>query len=109
MKLPNVWELAKKILEAENIIGEDDVQMMEEHTMRTPQKGKTRKQRKIREEGPQEKARKSPQGYTPLQCTRQNNPPFLTGFMDRNKYKCLGCNKWVCKNDYPTQEIYFLH
>ena len=39
--------------------------------------------------------------YTPRRSTRGNNPPFVTLFLDRTRYKCIGCNKWINKKDNP--------
>ena len=43
----------------------------------------------------------NPESYTPRRSTRGNNPPFVTMFLDRSRYKCIGCNKWINKKDYP--------
>ena len=43
----------------------------------------------------------NPESYTPRRSTRGNNPPFVVMFLDRSRYKCIGCNKWINKKDYP--------
>ena len=43
----------------------------------------------------------NPESYTPRRSTRGNNPPFVAMFLDRSRYKCIGCNKWINKKDYP--------
>ena len=43
----------------------------------------------------------NPESYTPRRSTRGNNPPFVSMFLDRSRYKCIGCNKWISKKDYP--------
>ena len=42
----------------------------------------------------------SPQGYTPLRSTHQNNPPFVMLYK-RKCYKCLECDTWGAKKDNP--------
>ena len=41
------------------------------------------------------------ESYTPRRSTRGNNLPFVAMFLDRSRYKCIGCNKWINKKDYP--------
>ena len=43
----------------------------------------------------------NPESYTPRRSTRGNNPPFVTMFLERSRYKCIGCNSWINKKDYP--------
>ena len=59
----------------------------------------TREQTKIQTD-PMKGPTSSPQGYTPRRSTHQNNPPFVA-FYERNRYKCIGCSKWVYKRDNP--------
>ena len=47
------------------------------------------------------KTQGGPEGYTPRRSTKQNNPPFVTLFFEKNRYKCLGCNSWINKKDFP--------
>ena len=41
------------------------------------------------------------ESYVPRRSTRGNNPPFVAMFLDRSRYKCIGCNKWINKKDHP--------
>ena len=41
------------------------------------------------------------ESYDPRRSTRGNNPPFVAMFLDRSRYKCIGCNKWINKKDHP--------
>ena len=108
-KLPNVRELAKKILLAESVMQENGEKNESttassrppvQPAVTPPQKPvNTRARRNFRQENVQPD--EGPQGYTPRRSTRQNNPPFVTTFKKRSKYLCLGCNKWIWKKNYP--------
>ena len=41
------------------------------------------------------------ESYAPRRSTRGSNPPFVAMFLDRSSYKCIGCNKWINKKDFP--------
>ena len=108
-KLPNVRELAQKILLAESVMQENGEKNESttassrppvQPAVTPPQKPvNTRARRNFRQENVQPD--EGPQGYTPRRSTRQNNPPFVTTFKKRSKYLCLGCNKWIWKKNYP--------
>ena len=41
------------------------------------------------------------QGYEVRRSTRGYNPPFVTFFGDKSKYKCISCGKYIFKKDFP--------
>ena len=129
-KLPSVPDLAKRILQAEEIlsqptpntraqanartssaateeeeVSQNDQQVEEtsnsdqneESTPPAPQQQSTPRAQQQQ----QQQRREELESYTPRVLTRGNNPPFVTLFNDRSRYKCLGCNKWINKKDLP--------
>ena len=67
----------------------EDVSQSEVQSHPQPQRGSNRR------------LEPNPESYTPRRSTRGNNPPFVSMFLDRSRYKCIGCNKWISKKDYP--------
>ena len=126
-KLPSAADLARRILEAEQVMAQTSSASELDISTAT-----TRSQSNIRssqseaqiEDETQSQAESSepnienvsqsevqrrsnrrlepnPESYTPRRSTRGNNPPFVSMFLDRSRYKCIGCNKWISKKDYP--------
>ena len=113
-KLPSATEIARRILEAEKFVIEDPSQDPSESSaqgsiseINTPPvtPATTRNVNSMRTENivQQNVLQNQPpemQGYA-VRSTRGYNPPFVTFFGDRSKYKCIGCDKYILKKDYP--------
>ena len=104
-KLPNVRELAQRILQAESVMkqsqSENEAAPDVDAPTPPPKPVNTRARETFRKQQQTVVQQQSPQGYTPRRSTRQNNPPFVTLFNERAKYKCLGCNGWIWKKNFP--------
>ena len=126
-KLPSAADLARRILEAEQVMAQtssaSELDISTETTRSQSNIRSSQSEAQIKDETqsqaessePQienvlqsEVQRRSnrrlepnPESYTPRRSTRGNNPPFVSMFLDRSRYKCIGCNKWISKKDYP--------
>ena len=103
-KLPDVTELAQRIVVADAVISQGTTEAQPPVTEIQPvnvessQPITTRASTSLRRTAPE--TQEGPEGYTPRRSTRQNNPPFVTLFFEKNRYKCLGCNSWINKKDF---------
>ena len=114
-KLPSATEIARRILEAEKFVIEHPSQDPSESSaqgsiseINTPpvtpattinvnsMRTENIVQQNVLQNQPPEM-----QGYAVRRSTRGYNPPFVTFFGDRSKYKCIGCDKYILKKDYP--------
>ena len=104
-KLPDVKELAQRILVADNISSQTSTQSQSSETevshVHSPEPNNTTPNTSLATPAPERQNQDSPIGYTPRRSTRQNNLPFVTLFFKKSRYKCLGCNSWINKKDYP--------
>ena len=126
-KLPSVPDLAKRILQAEEILSqptpntraqanartssaateEEEVSQNDQQIEETSNSDQNEEstppapQQQSTPRAQQQQRREELESYTPRVSTRGNNPPFMTLFNDRSRYKCLGCNKWINKKDLP--------
>ena len=126
-KLPSVPDLAKRILQAEEILSqptpntraqanartssaateEEEVSQNDQQIEETSNSDQNEEstppapQQQSTPRAQQQQRREELESYTPRVSTRGNNPPFVTLFNDRSRYKCLGCNKWINKKDLP--------
>ena len=104
-KLPDVTELAQRIVVADAVISQGTTEAqppvteIEQVNVESSQPITTRASTSLRRTAPE--TQEGPEGYTPRRSTRQNNPPFVTLFFEKNRYKCLGCNSWINKKDFP--------
>ena len=112
-KLPDVTELTQRIVVADAVISQGTTETQPPVTEIEPvnvesfQLITTRASTSLRRTAPE--TQEGPEGYTPRRSTRQNNPPFVTLFFEKNRNKCLGCNSWINKKDFPHPETYCLH
>ena len=119
-KLPSATDLARRILEAEQVMAQAELDSSTATTRSQSNIRSSQSEPQIEDETqiedaalsdgqsqpqPQRTANRrlepNPESYTPRRSTRGNNPPFVTMFLDRSRYKCIGCNKWINKKDYP--------
>ena len=119
-KLPSATDLARRILEAEQVMAQGELDSSTATTRSQSNIRSSQSEPQIEDETqiedaaisdgqsqpqPQRTANRrlepNPESYTPRRSTRGNNPPFVTMFLDRSRYKCIGCNKWINKKDYP--------
>ena len=104
-KLPDVTELAQRIVVADAVISQGTTEAQPPVTEIEPvhvessQPITTRASTSLRRTAPE--IQEGPEGYTPRRSTRQNNPQFVTLFFEKNRYKCLGYNSWINKKDFP--------
>ena len=101
-KLPDVKELAQRILVADNVLSQTSTTSEREvSNVLLSEPNDTTPNTSLATPAPERQIQNSPIGYTPRRSTRQNNPPFVTLFFEKSRYKCLGCNSWINKKDYP--------
>ena len=114
-KLPSAHDIARRILEAEKFVIEDPSQESSQGSAQgstaenntapvTP--ATTRNVRSMRRENATQQnvppvQPPEMQGYAVRRSTRGYNPPFVTFFGEKSKYKCIGCDKYIFKKDYP--------
>lgn len=114
-KLPSATDIARRILQAEKFVIDDASQQSGEGSaqgsieeINTPPvtPAITRNVRSLQRENLVQQNVLQPQppemqGYAVRRSTRGYNPPFVTFFGDKSKYKCIGCDKYIFKKDYP--------
>ena len=122
-KLPSAADLARRILEAERIMEQSssDPEMAISTTTTRSQSNLRSSHSEVHIEDASQSEpqiehasqsephqqrrshRRQPdvESYDPRRSTRGNNPPFVAMFLDRSRYKFIGCNKWINKKDHP--------
>ena len=123
-KLPSATDLARRILEAEQVMEQSSSDPPEMAISTTTTRSQSNLRSSQSEVYIEDASRSEPQiedasqsephqqrrshrrqpdveNYAPRRSTRGNNPPFVAMFLDKSRYKCIGCNKWINKKDHP--------
>ena len=105
--LPTASELARKILEAEKVVINDSTleqsatESASDTSISASQPVTTRRINSLRKETSRDSAQPEIESYAPRRSTRGYNPPYVTMFFEKSKYRCIGCNQWIYKKDLP--------
>ena len=122
-KLPSARDLARRILEAEQVMEQSssDPEMAISTTTTRSQSNlrsshsevhievasqsepqiEDASQSELHQQRRSHRRQPDVESYAPRRSTRGNNPPFVAMFLHRSRYKCIGCNKWINKKDHP--------